>query len=143
MAYNQTGPIANRSNLALKAIVGVGAFAELARIRGDTDAAVKYRKTAEGMVLPWLAAARNGDHIALQYGGTGTHAWGMQYSLWLDDLLRLQLFSGAYSNGVDIRALQKTFYATKVGRYGLQLDGRHRFTIQPWATWVYSSKEYA
>lgn len=139
------GPIANRSNLAAKAIIGVAAFAEICRVRGDDAMAKEYRARAESMVAPWLSAAIDptGTHITLQYGGTGPAAFGLQYNLWFDDLLGLNLFNGALTNGTNVHALQKAFYKTKTQTYGIPLDGRHNFTVQPWATWISSGSLYS
>lgn len=57
----------------------------------------------------------------------------MMYNLWFDDLLGTVLFE---STGV--KQMLKKFYAGKNLKYGLPLDQRHTFTIQPWMTWVYS-----
>jgi hypothetical protein len=125
------GPVANRTNLAAKAIIGVGAYAQLCAMRGNATAAAKYRTAAEAMVLKWYEAALDGDHLSLVYGEKGT--WGMLYNLWLDDLLQTKLFDATKA-----KASTKAFYARKVQQYGLPLDDRNNFTIQPWNTWVYS-----
>ncbi len=36
----------------------------------------------------------------------------------------------------------KQCYERKTQRYGVPLDGRHAWTIQPWLTWVYSMSVY-
>ena len=40
------GPIANRSNLAVKAILGIGAYALLCDLLGDSTSATKYMSIA-------------------------------------------------------------------------------------------------
>ena len=50
------GHLAHNANLSVKSIVALAAFAEMAKMRGEADAAAKYRSLAEGMVPKWIEA---------------------------------------------------------------------------------------
>lgn len=52
------GHLAHNANLALKAILGLGAFAQAAGILGETDDAEYFRAVAEKFAAEWLKAAR-------------------------------------------------------------------------------------
>ena len=135
------GPLANRTNLAAKAIVGIAAYGALCEMKPGCDAATaaRFSGAAAAYVQQWLALARSSDadaHLKLCYG-CDEASWGMQYSLWFDRLLGLRLFpDGLY-------AQLKAFFAGVAQPYGLPLDPRHNYTIQPWQTWMYSLPGYS
>ena len=114
------GPLANRSNLAAKAIIGVGAYAQLATRQGLVSTGQLYRGWAEAMAAEWMQLAADGDHYSLQYSTPG---WALMYNLWLDSLLGTRLFGSAVTGKL------KVFYATRVQEYGLPLDPRHNYTV--------------
>ena len=132
------GPLANRTNLAANAILGLGAFAQLARMQGHAAEAKAYRAKADAMAAAWrgLVIAADGRLSTFRYGEP--ESWGMLYRLWVDDLLDTGLFpAGA------VKGKLKQFYADKTQRYGLPIDDRHDYTIQPWNTWVWSLSVYS
>eukprot|EP00930_Biecheleria_cincta_P041276 TRINITY_DN28270_c0_g1_i1.p1 TRINITY_DN28270_c0_g1~~TRINITY_DN28270_c0_g1_i1.p1 ORF type:complete len:731 (-),score=83.72 TRINITY_DN28270_c0_g1_i1:195-2387(-) len=132
------GPLANRTNLAAKAVIAIGAYGAMCHMKPDCDAttAAKYNATARSYAYMWqqLATASDG-HLKLCYH-CSDDTWGMQYSLWFDQLLGLGLFPPL------LYAQLKGFYAEKMQPWGLPLDQRHNYTIQPWQTWMYSLPGY-
>ena len=70
--------------------------------------------------------------------------------------LRLRLYSPMYSPSSStlshsilfpckdtVKQPLKKFFDRKVARYGIALDNRHSWTIQPWLTWQYSLRIYS
>lgn len=75
------GKLANQTNLALKAIIGIGAMSHLAVATGDTDLGSQLRSTAEDYISKWskYALADNGLHTKLAY--QLDDSWGTLYNL--------------------------------------------------------------
>ena len=124
------GPLANRTNLAANAILGLGAFAQLADMQGNPAEATVYRAKAEAMAATWRGLVFDADGTLRTFRYGDPASWGMLYRLWLDDLLGTGLFPVE-----TVKARLKSFYAAKIQRFGLPIDGRHDYTIQPWNTW--------
>jgi len=77
------GHLAHNTNLSLKAIVALGAFAKLSQMAGRGDDAEGYRKSAEEMAAQWMKMADDGDHYRLTFDKPGT--WSQKYNLvWIN-----------------------------------------------------------
>ena len=122
------GHLAHNVNLSAKAIIALGAFAELARLRGDKALAAQYRTLAERFAKRWETAADDGDHFRLAFDQPGT--WSQKYNLVWDRVLGLNLFAAA------IARKEMAFYRRVQGRYGLPLDNRRLYTKLDWITWT-------
>lgn len=122
------GHLAHNVNLSAKAIVALGACAQLLDRLGRNDEAAEYRKLAEEFAARWLKEADDGDHFRLTFNGKGT--WSQKYNLVWDRLLGLGLFPEA--------ALRKEmdFYKKTQNRYGLPLDSRKGYTKLDWTLWT-------
>jgi hypothetical protein len=127
------GHLAHNVNLSVKAILGVGAFAQLCEQRGLTDEAVKYRTHAEEMVDRWLHDADDGEHYRLTFDKPGT--WSQKYNLVWDNLLGLGLFPD------EVVEKEITYYKTKLNTYGLPLDNRSTYTKLDWSVWIASMSD--
>jgi hypothetical protein len=75
------GTLANQTNLALKAIVGIGAMAEIAHKSGYKEEGESFRNIAEQYVDHWigfsLSESRNHTKLAYQLHDS----WGTLYNL--------------------------------------------------------------
>ena len=121
------GHLAHQENLTVKAILGVGAYADLAHQLGHEQAAKQYRGIAEGMVKQFLAMGMEGDHSKLAFDKPGT--WSQKYNLVWDTLLGLKLFPSTF------RENEVKWYIAHENRYGFPLDSRRDYTKLDWELW--------
>ncbi|RYG64954.1 DUF1793 domain-containing protein, partial [bacterium] len=122
------GHLAHNVNLSAKAIVALGAFAQMAQMKGDTVAATKYRGLAEKFAAQWVKEAADGDHTKLAFDKPGT--WSQKYNLAWDSILNLNLFPAS------VYTSEMAYYKTKMNKYGLPLDNRRDYTKLDWEIWT-------
>jgi hypothetical protein len=122
------GHLAHNANLSIKAILALGAYAQLAGMTGHAQDAARYRKTAQEFAGKWAALAAEGDHYKLAFDKPGT--WSQKYNLVWDQLLGLNLFPA------EIARQEIAFYLTKQNKYGLPLDNRRDYTKLDWVVWT-------
>ena len=122
------GHLAHNTNLSLKAIMALGAYAKMCEMAGKTDEAAEYRRTAESFAKQWMKMADDGDHYRLAFDRPGT--WSQKYNLVWDRLLGLNLFPP------EVAAKEIAFYKTKLNRFGLPLDNRAGYTKTDWEVWT-------
>jgi hypothetical protein len=123
-----TGHLAHNANLSIKAILALGAFAQLAGATGHAHEAASYRALAAEFAAKWAAMAADGDHSRLAFDAPGT--WSQKYNLVWDKILGLNLFAP------QIAQREIGFYLTKQNLYGLPLDSRHTYTKLDWLVWT-------
>ena len=121
------GHLAHNVNLSAKAIVALGAFAQLAAARGERAVAQEYRALAEQFAARWVKEAAEGARFRLAFDQPGT--WSQKYNLVWDRLLGLNLFPTA------VGQQEMAFYRTAQGPFGLPLDSRRLYTKLDWITW--------
>jgi hypothetical protein len=119
------GFMAHNANLSVKAIVAMGAYAMLCRMRSEAYLASgnqaqanafmaeanEYQATAKEWVKDWMAVDNDGTHYRMAFDQPGT--WSMLYNLQWDQALGLNLFP------MSVRKEESAFYAGELNQYGL------------------------
>jgi hypothetical protein len=123
------GHLAHNSNLSVKAILGLAAYGDMCRMRGDTAEADRYRDLAKADAEHWCKAALDdsGDHYRLAFDQPNT--WSQKYNLVWDKILGLNVFPP------EVAQKEVAWYKTHLQQYGLPLDSRTKLTKSDWTCW--------
>jgi glutaminase A-like protein len=121
------GHLAHNTNLSIKAIEALAAYAQLADKLGDHAVATKYSGAAKTMAANWVKLAADGDHYRLAFDKPGT--WSQKYNLVWDNILGLHLFPP------EVADKEVAFYKSHINPYGLPLDNRADYTKLDWSVW--------
>jgi len=122
------GHLAHNSNLSIKAIEGLAAYAQMARGVGKTDIADQYARLAADMAAKWVTMGIDGDHYKLAFDKPGT--WSQKYNLVWDQILDFKLFPP------EVRQTELAFYLQHLNQFGLPLDNRADYTKLDWSVWT-------
>lgn len=122
------GHLAHNTNLSLKAILAMGAFADIAKNVGDEKLANHYSAAVKSLPAKWQKMAMEGDHARLAFDQPNT--WSQEYNLVWDDLLGLNLFPAG------LRKTLWAYYGTQMKPYGLPLDNRKPIGKIDWELWT-------
>ena len=121
------GHLAHNANLSIKAILGLAAYGDLCRMRGDTAAADRYAALAKTDAANWIKVADAGDHSLLAFDKPNT--WSQKYNLVWDRILGLNCFPPKVArNEIQV-------YLKKATDYGVPLDSRTNTTKTDWTIW--------
>jgi len=122
------GHWAGNCNLAIKAIMGVAGYAELAKMKGLDDVYEKYNAKAKEMATAWESETKVKDHYELAYGA-GADTWSQKYNMVWDKLWQTNIIpNGAMQTEIK-------YYLKKQNKYGLPLDCRKDYTKSDWIMW--------
>ena len=117
------GHLAHNCNLSLKAIVALGAFAQMY----DEP---KYLAVAKDMASRWEKDAKREEGKGWRLTFDRDDTWSLKYNIVWDKLLGLGLFSEhVFEEEVDV-------YFDKMNRYGVPLDSRSDYTKIDWLAWT-------
>ncbi|CCG84065.1 protein of unknown function [Taphrina deformans PYCC 5710] len=126
------GTLANQTNLAVKAIVGIKCMSVIAGIAGHQGKSSELEETAAAYTKRWLRLAYDEGvpfaKLAYQWKGS----WGSLYNLYGDRLLNLQTFPDI------VYETQDAWYTKVLAPYGLPLDSRHLYTKSDWEMFIAS-----
>ena len=121
------GHLPRSANLALKAIIGIGGYAQLCDRAGKQEEAKRYLSVARDYAFKWQELAKGDGRTRLAYHLPGT--WGMKHNLIWDRVLRLGLFPDAVGD----REIE--WYLKVQKPYGLPVDNRTDTSLIDWALW--------
>ncbi len=122
------GHLAHNANLSVKAILGLAAYADMCRMRGDLHEARVFHRLALTDARHWQKVADAGSHSLLAFDKPGT--WSQKYNLVWNRILHLNVFPPS------VAAKEIAFYKTKMLPYGVPLDSRTHLTKSDWSTWA-------
>lgn len=121
------GRSAHNTNLSIKAIEGIAAYATMAGMLGKNDVHDEYMALAKKMAAIWKQTAADGDHYRLGFDREGS--WSQKYNLVWDKLLGFNVFDE------DIAKTEIAWYKKVQNEYGLPLDCRSEYTKTDWILW--------
>jgi hypothetical protein len=121
------GHLAHNANLSVKAILGLAAYGNLCKMRGDTVNAERYAQLAKVDGEHWMKVAAQDDHYRLAFDKPNT--WSQKYNLVWDRILGLNVFPSS------VAEKEIAYYKTAMQRYGVPLDSRTHLTKTDWSIW--------
>ena len=121
------GHLPRAVNLALKAIIGIGGYAQLCEMTGHAGDAKKYLGIARDYAAKWHDLAKDDGRTRLAYHLPGT--WGMKHNLIWDRVLGLNLFPESIGDA------EIAWYLKVQKKYGLPVDNRTDTSLIDWALW--------
>ncbi len=121
------GHLAHNANLSVKAILGLAAYGDLCKMRGDQENAEKYAELAKVDAAHWVKVAADGDHFRLAFDKPDT--WSQKYNLVWDRILGLNVFPPS------VAQMEVAHYKKVMQRYGVPLDSRTHLTKTDWSFW--------
>jgi hypothetical protein len=121
------GHLAHNANLSVKAILGLAAYGDLCKMRGDEVNAERYAQLAKADAAHWVTVAADDDHYRLAFDKPNT--WSQKYNLAWDRILGLNVFPPS------VAQKEVAHYKTVMQRYGVPLDSRTHLTKTDWSIW--------
>ena len=121
------GHLAHNANLSVKAILGLAAYGDLCRMRGEMRPPNGISALARADAKHWMKVAADGDHYRLAFDKP--HTWSQKYNLVWDRILGLNIFPPA------VAQTEVAYYKKAMLRYGVPLDSRTHLTKTDWSVW--------
>lgn len=128
------GHLDKNVNLAVKAAVALGCYADLCGKTGRDKEALHYSLTARKFADGIEKFARKYDRCPLTFDGGG-ETFSLKYNLAFDKILGLGLFSP------DFYERETDAYLACMNRFGVPLDSRRTYTKSDWLMWTASLTE--
>jgi hypothetical protein len=140
------GHLPRNANLALKAVIGIGAFGQLSELAGKPDEAKKYLAIARDYAAQWQELAKGDGRTVLAYGQPGT--WSMKHNLIWDRILAMQPFVAYATQSPSVASpaispllpdsvgdAEVAWYLKVQKPFGLPVDSRTDTCLIDWAVW--------
>jgi len=121
------GHMPRASNLALKAIIGIGGYAQLCEMLEKHDDAKKYLAIARDYIVKWQELSKGDGHTLLAYGKPDT--WAMKHNMIWDRVLGLNIVPQSIIDA------EIAWYLKVQKKYGLPVDNRTDTSLIDWALW--------
>ena len=123
------------SNLAVKATMGIAAYAEMCRMLGKTADYDKYMKIAREFSHYFVdhAKTKDGKSYKMEFDGKDSD-WSLKYNMVWDKLWGWNLYNDDYTGPVAQTEIK--YYLTKFNKYGIPLDSRDDTTKSDWIAWT-------
>ena len=121
------GHLAHNANLSVKAILGLAAYGDLCKMRGDTANAQRYAELAKVDAANWVKVAADDGHYRLGFDRPNT--WSQKYNLVWDRILGLNVFPP------EVAQKEIAHYKSIMQPYGVPLDSRTHLTKTDWSIW--------
>ena len=121
------GPMPHATDLALKSIIGIGAYGKLCALAGRTNEAQHYLTIATNFAAEWQTMAADNGHTRLAYDKPGT--WSMKHNLIWDRVIGLNVFPDSVGDA------EINWYKSVQNTYGLPVDNRTTTCLIDWAMW--------
>ena len=121
------GTIDHSTNLAVKAIEGLGAYAQLAQMLGETSVASSFTAAAQSDVTHWLSVSTDGNHFDMAYNDPGT--WSELYNLVWDKILGINLFPSY------VASEEVAYYESIMQTYGVPVESTTTTAKTDWQFW--------
>lgn len=127
------GLLNGSTNLELKAVLALGAMAQLTEAAGHAADAATYRALAEDLIGQWATLAKDpsGEHLRALRDKDGT--WSLQYDAFYDQLLGLGLIPSA------VLSREMAWYAQNAQPFGVHLfspEEPRRTARVNWEMWI-------
>ena len=125
------GPSEQNTNLSIKGITALSAYADIAEMLGSTTPRViaNYRQKAKDMGLIWEATARGGDHYKMGFSDSND-TWSQKYNLLWDKMFGYDNFPKYVFDR------EMAWYLNHNPKYGTPLDGRDNSAKSDWLMWT-------
>ncbi len=122
------GHLKNNVNLAIKATVGIGAYARMIGKVGDVESEKKYRAVAEEFATEIEKFANKYSHLPLTWDSDDS-TFSLKYNFAFDKIYHLDLFDHS------IFEREINTYIEKCNAFGTPLDTRAIYTKSDWIVW--------
>ena len=127
------GHLSHNTNLSIKAIMGIEAYAKILELLCEEEKSRDYHEKAVRMADAWEKRALAGDHYMLAF--ENRESWSLKYNLVWDKFFSSNLFS------TEVYDRELSYYVKNTNVYGTPLDSRATYTKSDWILWCAAMAE--